>query len=145
MNIIKQKGTSTVEFAMMLPILLMLIFMVTELGTMFYQLNAVTKSVQDAARYLSDVSVNQKISLDNDQVKKLICSGNIGGGDTQIVPDCKNKLDLDLLSSASGHVTVSAIYPADWMFFGALMPFLEKLYDKPFLELRASSVMRFTQ
>ena len=46
MNINKQKGTSTVEFAMMLPILLLLIFMVTELGTMFYRLNAVTKSVQ---------------------------------------------------------------------------------------------------
>jgi len=41
MNLIKQKGTSTVEFAMMLPVLLMLIFMVSELGTMFYRLNAV--------------------------------------------------------------------------------------------------------
>lgn len=144
MNIIKQKGTSTVEFAMMLPILLMLIFMVTELGTMFYRLNAVTKSVQDAARYLSDVSVNQKISLTNAQVKNLICSGNIGGVGAQIVPECQAKLVLDPApSSAAGHVTVSARYPADWILVGAVIAFLN-LSGEP-LELRASSVMRFTQ
>jgi Flp pilus assembly protein TadG len=146
MNIIKQKGTSTVEFAMLLPVLLMLIFMVTELGTMFYRLNAVTKSVQDVTRYLSDVSANPNIALTNAQIKNLICSGDIGGAGAQIVPDCQAKLVLDPLpSAASAHITVSAMYSADWMFFGALMPFLEKLYGKPFLELRASSIMRFAQ
>jgi CBS domain containing-hemolysin-like protein len=143
MNIIKQRGTATVEFAMMVPILLMLIFMVTELGTMFYRHNEVTKSVQDAARYLSDVSVNQKISLTPDQVKKLICSGDIGGIGSEIVPDCENKLDLDLLSSISGHVTVSVRYPADWILVGAVIAFLNLSGDP--MELRASSVMRFTQ
>jgi hypothetical protein len=145
MNFNNQKGTSTVEFAMMLPILLMLIFMVTELGTMFYRLNAVTKSVEVAARYLSDVSINQTLALTNAEVKNLICSGDIGGTGAQIVPECQTKLVLDLPPPAAGHVTVSAIYPADWIFFGTLMPFLEKLYEKPSLELRASSVMRFTQ
>jgi Flp pilus assembly protein TadG len=144
MNIIKQKGTSTVEFAMMLPILLMLIFMVTELGTMFYRLNAVTKSVQDAARYLSDVSVSQTIALTNAQVKNLICSGDIGGVDAQIVPECQAKLVLDPPpSSAAGHVTVSARYPADWILVGAVIAFLNLSGDP--MELRASSVMRFTQ
>jgi Flp pilus assembly protein TadG len=144
MNIIKQRGAATVEFAMMVPILLMLIFMVTELGTMLYRHNAVTKSVQDAARYLSDVSVNQKIALTDAQVINLICSGNIGGGDTQIVPECQTKLDLDPPpSSAAGHVTVSASYPADWILVGAVIAFLN-LSGEP-MELRASSVMRFTQ
>ena len=63
MSIIKQKGSSTVEFAMLVPLLLLLVVMVSEFGIMFYRLNAVTKSVQDAARYLSDVSVNKKIDL----------------------------------------------------------------------------------
>lgn len=144
MNIIKQKGTSTVEFAMMLPILLMLIFMVTELGTMFYRLNAVTKSVQDAARYLSDVSVGQKITLTNAQVKNLVCSGDIGGVGAQIVPECQDKLVLDPVpSSTSGHVTVSARYPADWILVGAVIAFLN-LSGEP-MELRASSIVRFTQ
>lgn len=144
MNINKQEGTSTVEFAMMLPVLLMLIFMVSELGTMFYRLNAVTKSVQDAARYLSDVSVNPNIALTNAEVKNLICSGDIGGAGAQIVPDCQAKLVLDPLpSAASGHITVSASYPADWILVGAVIAFLN-LSGAP-MELRASSVMRFTQ
>ncbi|MDP1666924.1 MAG: TadE/TadG family type IV pilus assembly protein [Methylobacter sp.] len=144
MNIIKQKGTSTVEFAMILPVLLMLIFMVSELGTMFYRLNAVTKSVQDAARYLSDVSTNPNIALTNAQVKNLICSGDIGGAGAQIVPECQAKLVLDPLpSAASGHIAVSARYPADWILVGAVIAFLN-LSGEP-MELRASSVMRFAQ
>ena len=47
MSIIKQKGSSTVEFAMLVPLLLLLVVMVAEFGIMFYRLNAVTKSVQD--------------------------------------------------------------------------------------------------
>lgn len=144
MSIIKQKGTSTVEFAMLVPMLLMLVFMVTELGTMFYRLNAVTKSVQIAARYLSDVSTNPTIALTNAQVKNLVCSGNIGGADAQIVPDCQAKLTLDPLpSAASGHITVSARYPADWILAGAVIAFLN-LSGEPMV-LRASSVMRFAQ
>jgi len=144
MNMIKQKGTSTVEFAMLLPVLLMLIFMVSELGTMFYRLNAVTKSVQDATRYLSDVSVSPTIALTNAQVKNLICSGDTGGAGAQIVPECQTKLVLDPLPSAvSGHITVSARYPADWILTGAVIAFLN-LSGAP-MELRASSVMRFTQ
>lgn len=143
MNIIKQKGTSTVEFAMMVPVLLMLIFMVTELGTMFYRLNTVTKSVQDAARYLSDVTVGQKITLTNAQVKNLVCFGNTGGTGMPILPDCNNKLVLTPPVAASGHVTVSANYPADWMLPGAVIAFL-KLSGNP-LTLTASSIMRFTQ
>ncbi len=54
MSIIKQQGSSTVEFAIVLPLLLLLVVMVSEFGIMFYRLNAVTKSVQIAARYLSD-------------------------------------------------------------------------------------------
>jgi CBS domain containing-hemolysin-like protein len=144
MSINKQKGTSTVEFAMLVPILLMLIFMVTELGTMFYRLNAMTKSVQVAARYLSDISVNPNIALTNAQVKNLICSGTIGGAGTEIIPECQLKLVLDPPpSAASGHVAVSASYPADWILAGAVIAFLN-LSGEP-MELRASSVMRFAR
>lgn len=143
MNIIKQKGSSTVEFAMILPILLLLIFMVSELGTMFYQLNTLTKSVQIAARYLSDVSVNPKIALTNAEVKHLICYGDISGTTgAQIVSDCNNKLVVSA-TAASDHVTVSANYPADWILPNAVIGFLN-LSGQP-MTLSASSVMRFAQ
>ena len=142
MRVFKQKGSSTVEFAMMVPILLLLIFMVSELGTMFYRLNAVTKSVQIAARYLSDISVNPNIALTPAQIKNLVCYGNIGGTGTQIVPDCITKLVVTP-TSASGHVTVSATYPADWILPSAVKGFLNLSGDP--LTLGASSVMRFAQ
>ena len=142
MSMIKQQGSSTVEFAMMVPVLLLLIFMVAELGTLFYRLNAVTKSVQDVTRYLSDVSINQTIALTNAQIKNLVCSGSIGGAGVQIVPDCNNKLLINT-SSALAHVTVSATYPADWIIPNAVVGFL-KLSSNP-MTLRASSVMRFAQ
>lgn len=147
MNTIKQKGASTVEFAMLVPILLLLIFMVSELGTMFYRLNALTKSVQVATRYLSDVSTNSNITLANDNIENLICYGKITvnpDSDIAILPDCTNKLTLDPIpSSANGHVTVSASYPADWMLPNAVVAFLSLSSDP--MELRASSVMRFPQ
>ena len=143
MNISKQKGSSTVEFAIIVPILLMLIFMVSEFGTMFYRLNAVTKSVQVAARYLSDVSVNKTIALTDAQVKNLVCFGDIGGNGTEIVPDCNAKISVPKPTSINNHVTVSASYTADWILAGAVVGFLN-LSGEP-ITLSASSVMRFTQ
>ncbi|MFI3189651.1 hypothetical protein BCS42_05440 [Crenothrix sp. D3] len=145
MNIIKQKGSATVEFAMMVPILLILVFMVSELGTMFYRLNALTKSVQVASRYLSDVSLNKKITLTKTTIKHLVCYGNTGNTGTEVLPDCINKIPDNKLtvSAASDHVTVSATYSADWILPNAVKGFL-KLSGLP-MDLTASSVMRFTQ
>lgn len=49
----KQTGVALVEFALVLPLLLLLTFIVTEYGRALYQYNILTKSVRDAARYLS--------------------------------------------------------------------------------------------
>ena len=49
----KQTGVALVEFALVLPLLLILTFIVTEYSRALYQYNTLTKSVRDAARYLS--------------------------------------------------------------------------------------------
>lgn len=49
----KQSGVAIVEFALVLPLLLILTFITTEFGRALYQYNILTKSVRDAARYLS--------------------------------------------------------------------------------------------
>ena len=49
----KQNGTAMVEFALLLPLLLLLTFITTEYSRALYQYNILTKSVRDAARYLS--------------------------------------------------------------------------------------------
>lgn len=48
-----QQGVALVEFALILPMLLVMTFMTTEFGRALYQYNALTKSVRDAARYLT--------------------------------------------------------------------------------------------
>lgn len=48
-----EKGQAAVEFALVLPILLMLIFGIVDFGRILYTKNAVTSLSQDAARYMS--------------------------------------------------------------------------------------------
>lgn len=49
----RTRGVALVEFALVLPLLLVVSLLVTELGRALYQYNTLTKAVRDAARYLS--------------------------------------------------------------------------------------------
>ena len=48
-----QRGVAIVEFTIVLPILLVLILVVAELGRAFLQFNALTRAVRDSARYVA--------------------------------------------------------------------------------------------
>lgn len=89
----KQSGVAIVEFALVLPLLLILTFITTEFGRALYQYNILTKSVRDAARYLS-VQIpgdTTKYSI----AKNLVVYGNPAGSgaplafglSTEQVPD----------------------------------------------------------
>lgn len=69
----KQTGTAIIEFALVLPILLILSFITIELGRALYQYNTLTKSVRDSARYLSLQSPGTKIA----ESKNLTVYGNL--------------------------------------------------------------------
>lgn len=58
----KQNGVELVEFALILPLLLLLTFITTEFGRALYQYNIITKSVRDAVRYLSMQDPTIKVS-----------------------------------------------------------------------------------
>lgn len=51
-----QRGTATIEFAILVVPLLLLLFGVTEYSRAIYQYNTLVKSVRDATRYLSAVA-----------------------------------------------------------------------------------------
>ncbi len=53
-----RNGTAAVEFAMVLPLVLMLLFAGIEVGRLLTDFHAVNKSVRDAARYLARVELN---------------------------------------------------------------------------------------
>ena len=71
----KQQGMAVVEFALILPLLLLLTFVTTEFGRALYQYNTITKSVRNAARYLSMQTPGTHI----DEAKNLVVYGNTVG------------------------------------------------------------------
>jgi len=70
-----QRGVALVEFALILPFLLLLSLITVEFGRAIWQYNTLTKSVRDAARYLSLQTPGTKMA----QAKNLVVYGNLAG------------------------------------------------------------------
>ncbi|MDQ3060669.1 MAG: pilus assembly protein [Pseudomonadota bacterium] len=73
-------GTALVEFALILPLLLVLTFITTEFGRAMYQYNTLTKSVRDGVRYLSVQTPGTHLS----EARNLIVYGNVAGTGTPL-------------------------------------------------------------
>jgi hypothetical protein len=67
-----QRGVAITEFALVVPLLLLLALITTEYGRAVYQYNTLTKTVRDAARYLSMQSPGGGISA----AKHLVVYGD---------------------------------------------------------------------
>jgi Flp pilus assembly protein TadG len=76
-----QKGVAVVELALVLPTLLIMTFIVTEMGRAIMQYNALTKSVRDGTRYLTTQLPGQGIT----QARNLVVFGNTAGTGTAVV------------------------------------------------------------
>ena len=70
-----QRGVALIEFALILPMLLVLTFITTEFGRAVYEYSVVTQSVRDAARYLSMVTPNSHQA----QAANIAVYGNAAG------------------------------------------------------------------
>src|SRR6476661_8250753 len=71
----RQHGVAIVEFALILPFLLLLTMLTTEFGRALYQYNILTKSVRDSARYLSMQTPGTHVA----QARNLVVYGNTAG------------------------------------------------------------------
>jgi Flp pilus assembly protein TadG len=78
----RQKGIALVEFALILPMFVMLLFLTTEFGRAYYQYDTITKSVRQAARYLSVRAQGRDIA----NAKNIIVYGNPAGTGAPLVP-----------------------------------------------------------
>jgi hypothetical protein len=72
----KQGGVALVEFALILPFLLVLTFTTTEFGRALYEYQVVAKSVRAAARYLS----TQNVGTHQAEAANLVVYGTIQPG-----------------------------------------------------------------
>lgn len=77
-----QRGVALIELALILPVLLVMTFIVTEFGRAIYQYNTLTKSVRDAARYLTV----QTPGTHQAQAQNLVVYGTTTAGSTALAP-----------------------------------------------------------
>jgi len=83
----KQNGVALVEFALILPLLLILTFITTEFGRALYQYNTIAKSLRDASRYLStqDPSIATTDPSKITTARNLVVYGNPAGSGSPLV------------------------------------------------------------
>ena len=71
----RQRGSAQIELALIMPLLLLITFITTEIGRAMYEYNTLTKSTRDAVRYLSVKTPGTKIA----EARNLIVYGNTAG------------------------------------------------------------------
>lgn len=94
MKLKNQKGTAIVEFTIVLPLLLLIMLGIGEMGHFIYQFNSLNKCVRDGARYLSENSrqgstgtiINLTSSPIVAQVKNMTVYGNPNGSGAALLP-----------------------------------------------------------
>lgn len=69
------RGVALVEFALVLPFLLILLFITAEFGRALYQYNILTKSVRDAVRFMSVRAPGEDLQA----ARNMVVFGNPAG------------------------------------------------------------------
>jgi hypothetical protein len=129
-DIDKQSGIATVETAIVITVLIVLLLVSAEFGRLFYHSNEFNKSVRNTARYLSNNSISPAMLVavtdaDSINAKKLLIYGDIIGDNSEI----GNRYTLfpglaqdDIIITVNGlYVTVEA----EWEYltmFGSTLP-----------------------
>ena len=96
----KQTGVALVEFALILPLLLILTFVTTEYSRALFQYNILTKSVRDAARYLSVQNPNDAATFPI--ARNLVVYGNPSGSGSPLVIGLSTSLVPDPVWQEAG-------------------------------------------
>lgn len=88
----RQSGAAIVEFALAVPLLLLLTLITTEFGRAIYQYNTIVKSLRGAARYLSVQTPSTALTPNTTAIAEaanLVVFGNFSGTGTPLVPGLK--------------------------------------------------------
>lgn len=104
----RQGGQSILEFAMVLPLMLLIVFGIIEFGRAYYQYNTLTKAIRDGARYMSKHIYSTTYET---STKNLVVYGNTFGTGTPILPGLTTA-KIVLTPVPSGATLGS---PPDWL------------------------------
>ena len=111
-----EKGQSLLELALTLPLLLALASGLVTLGQAYYEYNTLSKSVREAARYMSS---NEWDPAYQTTCQKMAVYGNTGGTGSPILPSMTisniNIMGRTEAGSLSAFNTFSKTTPPDWV------------------------------
>jgi Flp pilus assembly protein TadG len=86
----RQRGLAAVEFAIVAPVLLLLMLAVAEFGRALYQYNTLSKAVRDSARYYSTHAFVGTTTVEDPAAKtyatNLVTYGNGSGAGEPLLP-----------------------------------------------------------
>jgi hypothetical protein len=111
-----QRGVATIEFAIVVPVLLLLMFGVTELGRMLVRYNTLTKAVQDGVRYAAaggllgttgNVNVDAQLTT---EVRNVVIYGNTAGIGAPVLPGLLPS-QIQVIDAGGDEIRVEASYP----------------------------------
>jgi Flp pilus assembly protein TadG len=124
----RQQGVALVEFALAVPLLLMLSFITVEFGRALHQYNVLAKSVRDAARYLSMQAPGTRTA----EARNLVLYGTTTAGSTPLVhgltaahvpdPVWQTAGSLPLINTVTVQVTGYTFQPLVTAPFGLAFP-----------------------
>jgi len=113
-----EKGAELIEFALVLPLMLLLCLGVIEFGRAYYTYNILTKAVRDGARFVSTGLVSSTGTIDTTiatQTRNIVVYGTITNTGNPKVPDLTTaQVTLPaatVVTASEQYVTVGVNYP----------------------------------
>ncbi|GAC1452348.1 MAG: hypothetical protein PVSMB6_04220 [Steroidobacteraceae bacterium] len=109
-----ERGTAAIEFAIALPLLLLMLVATAEFGRLFSQYNTLNKAVRDGARYLAANALSGTTgvvgitSAVQAATANLVVAGSTIGG-TAVLPGLTAG-NVTVGSLGNGYVSVAATY-----------------------------------
>lgn len=154
-NRLKQAGASVLEFLVVIPVIVLIAYTAIEFGAIFVRANTITKSVNDAARYLSDVhdvtDDATAVTAKENIAKNLIVYANVGNTGDPVLPGVGNFSKLQITQNYGNnkdHVLVEVVYhhePAAGLAVSNLLQIVTGETIDLSMDIPASSVMRYAQ
>lgn len=124
---LRQCGIATVEFAIVAPLLLLLMLATAELGRAFYTYNTLTKTIRDGARYASTAALNGAKVIDltaqiQTDTKNLVVYGSMTPNGQPVLQGLRTG-QVSVNAPDAVHVQVSAAFPYAPMFAAGIPTF----------------------
>jgi Flp pilus assembly protein TadG len=118
----QEKGAELLEFAFVLPLLLLICLGTIEFGRAYYTYNILAKALRDGARYAATSTTTSTGTLDSNAItktKNLVVYGNVAGSGPKIIPDLQTSqvnVVQNVVTATEQYTTVSAAYPYSPLF-----------------------------